>query len=77
MRDAIAQAVEDGKMSQEQADWLLEGLDKGFLPRGRGFGHGPGMRGGRGGIAPGGFAPGGISPQSAPSAPAVPSSSSL
>jgi hypothetical protein len=81
MRDAIAQAVEDGNMSQEQADWLLEGLDNGFMPHGRGFGHGfghgPGMRGGRGMFAPGGFAPGGISPQSAPFAPAVPSSSSL
>jgi hypothetical protein len=75
MRDAIAQAVEDGNMSQEQADWLLEGLDNGFMPRGRGCGRG--MRGGRGGMAPGGFAPGGTSPQSAPFAPAVPGSSSL
>ena len=77
MRDAIAQAVEDGNMSQEQADWLLEGLDNGFMPHGRGFGHGRGMRGGRGGFAPGSFAPGGISPQSAPFAPAAPNSSSL
>ena len=81
MRDAIAQAVEDGKMSQEQADWLIEGLDKGFTGHGRGFGNGfgrgHGMRGGRGMLAPGRSAPGGITPQSAPSAPAVPSSSSL
>ena len=80
MRDAIAQAVEDGQMSQEQADWLLEGLDEGYVPFGRGFGRGfgrrPGMRGG-GGFAPGGFAPDGVSPQSAPAVPAVPSSSSL
>jgi len=81
MRDAIAQAVEDGKLSQEQADWLIEGLDKGFMGRGRGFGHGfgrgHGMRGGGGMLAPGGSSPGGITPQSAPFAPAVPSSSSL
>ena len=40
-RQAIEQAVEDGKMSQEQADWLLEGLEQGFFPGGRrglGFG---------------------------------------
>jgi len=40
-REAIEQAVEDGKMSQEQADWLLEGLEQGFFPGGRrglGFG---------------------------------------
>jgi hypothetical protein len=76
MRNAIAQAVEDGKMSQGQADWLLEGLEKGYMPRGRGFGrgfgHGPGMRGGFDG-----FAPGGIAPRSEQSTPAVPSPSSL
>jgi hypothetical protein len=63
MKDAIAQAVEDGKMTQEQADWLLEGLDKGYMPMGRGhFGFGRkgghldrgGMRGfGHWGPAPG------------------------
>jgi hypothetical protein len=37
MRERIAQAVEDGTMTQEKADWLLEGLDKGFLD-GPGFG---------------------------------------
>lgn len=81
MRDAVAQAVEDGDMSQEQADWLLEGLEKGYMPRGRGpgrgFGHGPGLRGGFGRFAPGGIAPGRIAPQSQQSTPAVPSSSSL
>lgn len=46
MRERIAQAVEDGTMTQEKADWLLEGLDKGFLFDGQGFGFGPG--GGRG-----------------------------
>jgi len=39
-QEAIKQAVEDGKMSQEQADWLLEGLEQGFFPGGRGLGFG-------------------------------------
>lgn len=39
-KQAIQQAVEDGKISQEQADWMLEGLEKGFFPGGRGFGRG-------------------------------------
>jgi hypothetical protein len=39
LRDHIKQAVADGTMSQEKADWLLEGLDKGFLD-GPGFGFG-------------------------------------
>jgi len=44
MRQRIEQAVEDGTLSQEQADWMLEGLEKGFAPMGRGFGHGRGGR---------------------------------
>lgn len=43
MREGIAQAVEDGTMTQEKADWLLEGLDKGFLD-GPHFGFGRGVR---------------------------------
>jgi len=54
MRNRIQQAVTDGKMTQAKADWLLEGLDKGFLegpgfgfdlggPHGRGFDAGPGQ----------------------------------
>ena len=39
MREHIRQAAQDGSMSQEQANWMLEGLDHGFLPGGRGFGH--------------------------------------
>ena len=39
-RQAIEQAVKDGKMSQAQADWLLEGLEQGFFPGGRGLGFG-------------------------------------
>jgi hypothetical protein len=44
MRERIEQAVEDGEMSQEQADWMLEGLESGYGPMGRGFGHGRGGR---------------------------------
>lgn len=39
MRASIAAGVADGSISQEKADWLLEGLDKGFLD-GHGFGFG-------------------------------------
>ncbi len=45
MSERIQQAVENGTITQENADWLLEGLDQGFigLPGGFGFGgrHGP------------------------------------
>jgi len=44
MRQAIEQAVEDGNMTQEQADWMLEGLEQGFFP-GRGFGRARGWNG--------------------------------
>ena len=42
MRDRIQQAVDDGTITQENADWLLEGLEKGFIgvPGAFGFGHG-------------------------------------
>ncbi len=43
MRDAIAQAVANGTMTQEKANWLLEGLDKGFIGGGDGFGFGRGF----------------------------------
>ena len=62
MKDAIAQAVEDGDLTQEQADWLLKGIELGFMPGRWGFGHGVGK--GFGGFAP-------IQPKSA-----APSSSS-
>jgi uncharacterized membrane protein len=76
MRDAIEQALEDGSITQEQADWLLQGLEQGFLPMGRGFGFGRGMMGGFGHRMKGGF--GGFAPQRAPSTPTTaPSSSSL
>lgn len=47
MRERIQQALDDGAITQEHADWLLEGLEKGFIggPGGFGFGgkHGPGF----------------------------------
>ena len=48
MRENIQKAVEDGTISQEQADWMLEGMDKGFTPMRGGFGGcmRGGMRGG-------------------------------
>jgi urease gamma subunit len=46
LRARIEQAVSDGTMTQEKADWLLEGLEKGFLD-GPGFGFGFGHQGPR------------------------------
>lgn len=41
-RARIEQALSDGTMTQEKADWLLEGLENGFLDSpGFGFGFGP------------------------------------
>lgn len=40
MRTQINQAVTDGTMTQDKANWLLEGLDKGYLDGGPGFGFG-------------------------------------
>jgi hypothetical protein len=44
MRARIQQAVTDGTITQANADWLLEGLDKGYIgvpgAFGFGFGHG-------------------------------------
>ena len=43
-RDRIQQAVTDGTITQEHADWLLEGLEKGFLGGADGFGFGHGFK---------------------------------
>ena len=58
MRDRIAQQVADGTITQAQADWMLEGIDTGYMgggqggfgrgsggPRGGGFGNGTGFNG--------------------------------
>ena len=43
MLESINQAVADGKMTQDKADWLIVGLEKGYLDGpGFGFGMGPG-----------------------------------
>jgi hypothetical protein len=47
-RDRIQDAVENGDITQEQADWMLQGLNNGYGPMGRGQGH----RGGRMGFPP-------------------------
>ena len=55
MRERIAQQVEDGTITQAQADWMLQGIDNGYM-LGKG---GPGDFGrGNGGPRGGGFGPG-------------------
>jgi hypothetical protein len=54
MRAQIQQAVANGAMTQDKADWLLEGLDKGYLD-GPGFGFGFGRGGPDGHRGPGGM----------------------
>lgn len=51
MKDKIAQAVTDGDMTQEEADWWTLGIEKGWVDGGRGgLGlKGPGGRHGMGG----------------------------
>ena len=72
-KTAIADAVTAGTLTQAKADWLLEGLDKGYWGAGAeggigfgmgpgGFDMGPGGHGGRGGFGgPQGTAPNGNS----------------
>ncbi len=69
-KTAINQAVTDGTITQAKADWLLEGLDKGYWGAGTqgnfGFGMGPGMDHGgpRGFGGPNGAPPSGVAPNS-------------
>lgn len=46
-KGAIEQAVEDGRLSEEQGEWMLAGLEEGYVPGGRGFA--PGRNCGPGG----------------------------
>jgi hypothetical protein len=64
-RTRIQQAVTDGTITQEKADWLLEGLDKGFI------GNGPDGDGFLGGMHGFGLGPD-KTPQTQPTAPAQP-----
>lgn len=55
---AIQQAVTDGQITQDQADWLIEGLDKGYWGSGqKSFGFGGFGRGHHGFGLPRGSAP--------------------
>ncbi len=79
-KTAIQQAVTDGTMTQAKADWLTQGLDKGYWGPGAGagalgdfgFGMGPGMGGPGGHGGPRGFG----GPLGAPSSNTAPNSSS-
>jgi hypothetical protein len=79
-KTAIAQAVTDETITQAKADWLTEGLDKGYWGPGAegdfGFGMGPGMGPGMGHGGPQGFGgPNGAPSNGAPSNGTTPNSS--
>lgn len=63
--DAINQAVTDGKLTQANADWLIEGIEKGFIGGGK-FNFGGFGMGGRGGRGHGFGMPRGTAPGVAP-----------
>lgn len=58
LKDSIQQAVTDGTITQAQADWLMEGLDKGYWGGDKG-GIGFGRHGGTRGFMPRGTTPNG------------------
>jgi hypothetical protein len=65
-KTAIEQAVTDGTITQAKADWLIEGLDKGYWGAGQDdFGPGFGMGHGGRGMAPGFGGPNGMAPNGA------------
>jgi len=45
MQQAIEQAVTDGQISREQADWMLQGIEQGWMGGRGGRGHGWGFKG--------------------------------
>lgn len=50
-KQALEQAVEEGCLDEDQAEWVMEGLEQGFTPHGKGFGPGgclPRQHGGQG-----------------------------
>ncbi|MGC4805626.1 hypothetical protein [Micromonospora sp. DT233] len=63
LKERLAQAVEDGKLTQEQADAITKAVEAGVFPAGGERGHGPGGPGkggpGKGGPGHGGPAQGG------------------
>lgn len=44
-RERIQEAVENGDITQGQAEWMLEGMENGYGPMGRGFGRNGGRMG--------------------------------
>ncbi len=38
--EARRQAIEEGRLSEDRAEWMKEGLDRGFMPGAKGFGRG-------------------------------------
>lgn len=74
MKDKIAAAVAAGTITQEQADWMLQGIEKGwsFGGKGLGFGFGGGRGHGRGMMSGDGSSNG---TQQTPTTPSVGSSS--
>jgi hypothetical protein len=61
--DAINQAVTDGRITRANADWLIEGIEQGYIGGGKGgFGFGGFGMGGRGGRGHGFGIPKGTAP---------------
>ena len=80
IREAIQRALDNDRITQEQADWLLEGLESGYMDGpgfgfGRGFGRGPGFGRGHGHDFSRGFGFNGGMRWHAPQAPAAPATS--
>ncbi len=79
MKQSIADAVKAGTITQEQADWMLKGMENGWGFGGRG-GCGFGGRGGFGHGGRGGFGPGvnpNMTPKSGTFAPVAPQGGQL